>query len=123
MITNKSSSIKCSLNCLVVTTVEKDEGSFDAVKIELADKTGGIGGGAMINLTITEPHGMIVVAGNGGEQQIIKANLVDVGHKMLGQEGRIYEVVKIEPMKLATKYKIVTESNNVLASGVLTSAY
>lgn len=84
----------------MVTTVEKDEGSFDAVKIELADKTGGIGGGAMINLTVTEPHGMIVVAGNGGEQQIIKANLVDVGHKMLGQEGRIHEVVKIEPIKI-----------------------
>ena len=71
-------------------------------------------------LTVTEPHQMIVV-GDNGQRETINANLVVVGHKMLGREGAIYEVAQLEQLKLAVKYCIETESNSAMASGIFTS--
>ena len=77
---------------------------------------------AKIILTVTEPHQMIVVGDNGERETInVNANLVVVGHKMLGREGAIYEVVQLEQLKLSVKYCIETESNSAIASGIFTS--
>ena len=71
-------------------------------------------------MTVTEPHQMIVV-GDNGERETINASLVVVGHKMLGREGAIYEVVQLEQLNLPVKYCIETESDSVMASGIFTS--
>ena len=92
------------------------EGEFNAVKFHLNE---GIKNDAKIVLTVTEPHTMIVVGENGG-RDAIRAGSVVSGHKMLGQDGTIYAVTQIEQVKLTVKYCIETESDSVLASGILT---
>ena len=100
--------------CSVVKVAERIEGNFDAVKIYLRTAEND----AKTILTVTEPHQMIVVGDNGERETInVNANLVVVGHKMLGREGAVYEVVQLEQLKLAVKYCIETESNSAMALG------
>ena len=66
------------------------EGEFNAVKFHLNE---GIKNDAKIVLTVTEPHTMIVVGENGGRNPI-RAGSVVSGHKMLDKMGRFMKSLK-----------------------------